>query len=77
MELALGKLRKNKKVNLHNRLKILKFLEYLGTQQVGMARRIRYVQNLTKFAGILEKDLESDQRGPRESNPSARKARPR
>jgi len=30
MQLALMKLRENKKVNLHNRLKILKFLDYLG-----------------------------------------------
>ena len=58
MELALRKLRENKKVNLHNGLKILKFLDYLETQQVGMARRIRYVQNLTKLAAMLEKDFE-------------------
>jgi hypothetical protein len=58
MELALRKLRENKKVNLHNRLKILKFLDYLETQQVGLAKRIRYTQNLTKLASMLEKDFE-------------------
>jgi hypothetical protein len=59
MELALRKLRENKKVNLHNRLKFLKFLDYLETQQVSMPRRIRYAQNLTKLASMLEKDFET------------------
>lgn len=59
MEVAQQRLRENKKVQLHNRLKILKFLDYAETQGVGLPRRIKYVFNLTKFAAMLDtKDFE-------------------
>ena len=47
MELAISKLKRNKKVSLHNRFKILRFRDYLETLEVSMPRRIRYIQNLT------------------------------
>jgi hypothetical protein len=53
MELAISKLKENKKVSPHNRFKILRFRDYLKTQGVSMPRRIRYVQNLTKLAAML------------------------
>jgi integrase/recombinase XerD len=58
MELAISRLKLNKKVSLHNRLKILRFRDYLETQDVSMPRRIRYIQNLTKLAAMLGKDFE-------------------
>jgi len=55
MELATEKLKQNRKVNLHNRVKAFRFVEYLETQGVSLPRRIRYLQNLTKLASILDK----------------------
>jgi len=40
MELAVQRLKENKKVSLHNRLKIFRFLDYLETQQVSLPRRV-------------------------------------
>ena len=55
MELAKERLKQNRKVNLHNRCKTLRFIDYLETQGVSLPRRIRYVQNLTKLAAMLDK----------------------
>ena len=57
MELALAGLRRNQNVSLHNRLKILEFLDYLETQEVGLPRRIRCLMNLRKFA-MIQTDFE-------------------
>ncbi|HXZ98262.1 MAG TPA: hypothetical protein VED24_02725 [Candidatus Acidoferrum sp.] len=72
MELAISRLKLNKKVSLHNRLKILRFRDYLETQDVNMARRMRYIQNLTKLTAMLGKSLESNQERYRSSNPRPR-----
>jgi integrase len=53
MELALRKLHDSDKVNPLNKVHILKFLDHVETQDVGLPRRIRYLQNLTKLAAIL------------------------
>ena len=53
MKLAVKKLQENNKVNSRNKVKILKFLDYIETQDVGLPRRIRYLQNLTKLAAML------------------------
>jgi integrase len=58
MENALAGLRENQKVSLHNRLKILEFLDYLETQGIGLPRRIRYVLQVGKFAAMLPMDFE-------------------
>ena len=58
MELAVGKLKSNRNVNLHNRYKIFRFIEYLETRNTSIARRIRYVQNMTKCAALLKIDFE-------------------
>jgi hypothetical protein len=58
MERALAGLKENQNVNLHNRLKILEFLDYLETQEIGLPRRIKYLLNLGKFAAMLQTDFE-------------------
>jgi site-specific recombinase XerD len=55
MELAVIKLKENKQVDVNNRIKIFRFLDYAETQGIGLPRRIRYLQNLTKLAAILRK----------------------
>lgn len=58
MELAHAKLKTNKKVTLHNRLIILRFIDFLESQGLSLPRRIRYLQNLTKLASVLLVDFE-------------------
>lgn len=58
MELAVIKLKSNRKVSLHNRFKIFRFIDYLETRETSLPRRIRYVQNMTKFASLLHVDFE-------------------
>jgi len=58
MELATEKLKASKKVNLHDRFKIFRFLEHLERRGISLPRRIRYLQNLTKLAGMLGVDFE-------------------
>ena len=58
MELAHAKLKGNKKVTLHNRLIILRFMDFLESQGLSLPRRIRYLQNLTKLASMLTVDFE-------------------
>jgi len=53
MRIALQRMRENRRVSLHNRLKILKFLDYQETQGVGIARRIKYVFNLARLTSML------------------------
>jgi len=53
MELSRNKLSSNRTVTLHNRLKILEFLDYQETQGISLPRRIKYLQNLTKLASML------------------------
>jgi integrase/recombinase XerD len=67
MELALAGLRQNQNVSLHNRLKILEFLDYLETQEVGLPRRIKYLLNLGRFAAMLQTDFEKATRKDIES----------
>jgi site-specific recombinase XerD/ribosomal protein L37E len=55
MELAVIKLKENKRVDLHNRIKIFRFLDFAETQGLSLPRRIRYLQNLTKLATMLGK----------------------
>jgi integrase len=58
MELAVARLKANKKVSLNNRIKIFRFLDYLETQQIALPRRIRYIVDLTTFASMLPVDFE-------------------
>ena len=58
MDLARKKLTANRKVSIHNRLKILEFLDYLETQEISLPRRTRYLQNMSKLAAILQVDFE-------------------
>jgi integrase len=58
MDLARKKLTANRKVSPHNRSKILEFLDYLETQEISLPRRIRYLQNMSKLAAILQVDFE-------------------
>jgi integrase/recombinase XerD len=58
MDLARRKLTVNRKVSVHNRSKILEFLDYLETQQISLPRRIRYLQNISKLAAILRVNFE-------------------
>ncbi len=44
MELARKKLNSNQKVSLHNRLKILEFIDYQESQGISLPRRIKYLQ---------------------------------
>lgn len=53
MELALRKLQTSETLTQQNKSKILKFLDYLETQDISLPRRIRYLQNLTKLATML------------------------
>jgi integrase/recombinase XerD len=55
MELAVIKLKENKRVDVDNRIKIFRFRDYAETQGIGLPRRIRYLQNLTKLAAMLGK----------------------
>jgi hypothetical protein len=55
MKIALQRMPENRRVFLHNRLKILNLLEYEETQGVGIATRIKYTLNLAKLASMLEK----------------------
>jgi len=48
MRIALQRMRVNRPVSLHNRLKILKFLDDQETEGVGIARRIKYAFILAK-----------------------------
>ena len=54
MELALKKLQESKIENEHYKEKILKFLDYIETQDVSLPRRVHYLQNLTKLARMLD-----------------------
>jgi len=58
MELAVKRLKQNNKVSLHNRLKILRFMDYLGTRGVSPPRRIRYLIELNRLASMLPTDFE-------------------
>jgi len=58
MDLARKKLTANRKVSIHNRSKILEFLDYLETQEISLPRRTRYLQNMSKLAAILQVDFE-------------------
>jgi hypothetical protein len=52
----------NKKVSLHNRIKIFRFMDYLETGGVSPPRRIRYLIELTKLASMLSIDFEKASR---------------
>jgi integrase len=67
MDLARKKLTANRKVCPHNRLKIFEFLDYLETQEISLPRRIRYLQNLSKLAAILQAEFEKATRSQIES----------
>ena len=67
MELAKKRLAANRKVSAHNRLKILEFLDYLETQDISLPRRIRYLQNISKFAAMLNVSFRQATRGHIES----------
>jgi integrase/recombinase XerD len=54
MDLARKKLTANRKVSQHNKAKIQEFLDYLETQEISLPRRIRYLQNLSKLAALLQ-----------------------
>jgi hypothetical protein len=58
MELARRKLAANRKVSPHNKAKILEFLDCVETQEISLPRRIRYLQNMSKLAAILQVDFE-------------------
>jgi hypothetical protein len=58
MELAVAKLKANRRVSLNNRLRIFRFLDYLEVQRISLPRRVRYLQNLTKAASMLNADFE-------------------
>jgi site-specific recombinase XerD len=58
MELAVKRLEENKKVSLHNRFKIFRFMDYLETRGVSQPRRIRYLVELTGLASMLSIDFE-------------------
>ena len=55
MELAVKKLKENRKVNLHDRYKTFRFIDDLESQGVSLPRRMPYVQNITMLAAILDK----------------------
>ena len=58
MQLAVKRLKENKKVSLHNRFKIFRFMDYLETRAVSQPRRIRYLVELTRLASMLSIDFE-------------------
>jgi integrase/recombinase XerD len=59
MHLAAQRLKQNKNVSLHNRLKIFRFLDYLESRGVTLPRRVRYLIDLTRLAEMLAtKDFE-------------------
>jgi hypothetical protein len=59
MELAVIKLKENKRVDPHNRIKIFRFLDYAETQDLSLPRRIRYLQNLTFSEAELQPGVEA------------------
>ena len=59
MHLAAQRLKEKKKVGLHNRFKIFRFLDYLESRGVTLPRRVRYLIDLTRLAEMLaSKDFE-------------------
>jgi hypothetical protein len=57
LDLARKRLTANRKVTSHNKSKIPEFLDYLETREIGLPRRIRYLQNMSKLAVILKSML--------------------
>jgi len=62
MELAVKRLKENKKISLHNRYKIFRFMDHLETRGVSPPRRIRYLVELTRLASMLHVDFEKASR---------------